>query len=260
MLRFNLFILAAWLLTSCGNSQNETTTPSNEATATESTTQEEVFIKNVDAATFKNLTETGNGIILDVRTPEEIASGHIPNASIINIYDKDFEAKINLMQKDKEIYVYCKSGGRSGQAAELLQKNGFNKVYNLDGGIMAWEKNNFPLTEPSDTEDHNIKTVSLADFKTMITTDQPVLVDFHTVWCAPCKKMAPVIDEIETAYTEKAVVKRIDIDKSKEVAEAYEISGVPVFIIFVNGQEKWKHNGMISKEELTAELDKYIAQ
>lgn len=259
MLRFNLFILATWLLTSCGNGQNETTTKDVEPT-TEVSSQEEQFIKDVDAATFKNLTETGNGIILDVRTPDEIAAGHIPNASIINIYDKEFETKINLMQKDKEIYVYCKSGGRSSQAAKLLQKNGFNKIYNLDGGIMAWEKNNFPLTAPTTTEDHNIKTISLADFKTMITTDQPVLVDFHTVWCAPCKKMAPVIDEIETDYAEKAVVKRIDVDKSKELAEAYDISGVPVFILFVNGEEKWKHNGMISKEELTAEIDKYITQ
>jgi thioredoxin 1 len=56
------------------------------------------------------------------------------------------------------------------------------------------------------------------------------------------------------------VVKRIDVDKSKELAEAYDISGVPVFILFVNGEEKWKHNGMISKEELTAEIDKYITQ
>ena len=93
----------------------------------------------------------------------------------------------------------------------------------------------------------------------MITTDKPVLVDFHTVWCAPCKKMAPVIDEIETEYANKAVVNRIDVDKSKEVAKAYDISGVPVFILFVSGEQKWKHNGMISKEELKKQLDQYTS-
>ncbi|MDF1676661.1 MAG: thioredoxin family protein [Vicingaceae bacterium] len=71
--------------------------------------------------------------------------------------------------------------------------------------------------------------------------------------------MAPVIDEIETEYANKAVVNRIDVDKSKEVAKAYDISGVPVFILFVNGEQKWKHNGMISKEELKKQLDQYTS-
>jgi thioredoxin len=255
MKQLSLIIISAVLFSSCGNSQTDTT--KQEAPIEQTTPQAEKFIKNVDAATFKELIEKEDGIVLDVRTPEEVANGHIPNASTINIYDEDFEAKINMMQKDKTIYVYCKSGGRSSQAAQLLQKNGFDKVYNLDGGTMAWENNNYPLTAPSNTTDEKIQTISLADFKTMITTDKPVLVDFHTVWCAPCKKMAPVIDEIETEYTDKAIVNRIDVDKSKEVAKAYDISGVPVFILFVNGEQKWKHNGMISKENLKKQLDQY---
>ena len=257
MKQLSLIIISAVLFSSCGNSQTDTS--KQETPIEKAVPQAEKFIKNVDAATFKDLIEKEDGIVLDVRTPEEVANGHIPNASTINIYDEDFEAKINMMQKDKTIYVYCKSGGRSSQAAQLLQKNGFDKVYNLDGGIMAWEKNNYPLTAPSNTTDEKIQTISLADFKTMITTDKPVLVDFHTVWCAPCKKMAPVIDEIETEYANKAVVNRIDVDKSKEVAKAYDISGVPVFILFVNGEQKWKHNGMISKEELKKQLDQYTS-
>lgn len=257
MKQLSLIIISAVLFNSCGNSQTDTI--KQETPIEQTAPQAEKFIKNVDAATFKELIEKEDGIILDVRTPEEVVNGHIPNASTINIYDEDFEAKINLMQKDKTIYVYCKSGGRSSQAAQLLQKNGFDKVYNLDGGTMAWEKNNYPLTAPSNTTDEKIQTISLADFKTMITTDKPVLVDFHTVWCAPCKKMAPVIDEIETEYANKAVVNRIDVDKSKEVAKAYDISGVPVFILFVNGEQKWKHNGMISKEELKKQLDQYTS-
>lgn len=255
MKQLSLIIISAVLFSSCGNSQTDTT--NQQPPIEQADSQAEKFIKNVDAATFKELIEKEDGIVLDVRTPEEVASGHIPNASTINIYDEDFEAKINMMQKDKTIYVYCKSGGRSSQAAQLLQKNGFDKVYNLDGGTMAWENSNYPLTAPSNATDEKIQTISLADFKTMIATDKPVLVDFHTVWCAPCKKMAPVIDEIETEYADKAVVNRIDVDKSKEVAKAYDISGVPVFILFVNGEQKWKHNGMISKEELKKQLDLY---
>jgi thioredoxin 1 len=216
------------------------------------------FIKNVDAKTFKGLAESGKGITLDVRTPEEVAGGYINNASTINFYDPDFEKKINLMAKDKEIYVYCRSGGRSAKAADLLQKNGFAKVYNLDGGIMSWQNNNFPLVKPTGAKDEKIQQLSMDEFKKMINTAKPVLVDFHTLWCSPCKQMAPVVDKLETQYKGKAVVMRVDVDKSLEVSKAYNISGVPVFILFKNSKEVWRHKGLISEEELKKELDKNV--
>ena len=67
--------------------------------------------------------------------------------------------------------------------------------------------------------------------------------------------MAPIIDGIEEKYKDKAVVMRIDVDKSKEVGKAYKIQGVPVFILFKNGKEKWKHNGMIPEEELKKQIE-----
>ncbi len=70
--------------------------------------------------------------------------------------------------------------------------------------------------------------------------------------------MAPVIDEIEKEYKNKAVVMRIDVDKSKEIAKTFKIKGVPVFILFKKGAEKWKHNGMIAKEELTSQINKEL--
>ncbi len=211
-------------------------------------------IENVDAKTFKAFVDAGKGIILDVRTPEEVSAGSINNASIINFYDPDFNAKINLIQKDKQIYVYCRSGGRSSQAAESLKNNGFKKVYNLVGGISEWERKGFPIVKPNIAKDEKIKQISLAEFKSFLKTDKPVLVDFHTVWCSPCRKMAPIIDGIEGKYKGKAVVMRIDVDKSKEVGEAYKIQGVPVFILFKNGKQIWKHNGIVSEEELIKQI------
>lgn len=216
------------------------------------------FIKTVNAQTFKELVDAGKGIILDVRTPQEVASGYISGASTINYYDEDFVAKINLIPKNKEIYVYCKSGGRSSEAAKLLLKNGFTRVYNLQGGIMGWQSSNFPIIKPNLTKDENIQEVSLDDFKKLLLSDKPVLIDFHTIWCAPCKKMAPIIDSIEIEYKDSAIVMRIDVDKSKDVANTYKIEGVPVFILFKNGMEVWKHNGMISKEELEGQIKKYL--
>lgn len=248
-----LSIVTISLFTACSNNETNTNTTTAETEQTTAST-EATFIKNVDAPTFKELIANGSGIILDVRTPEEVAAGHIENASTVNFYDEDFAQKIQLMDKSKEIYLYCKSGGRSAQAAEILKQNGFNKVYNLDGGIMAWEGNGYETIAEEQQADSKIQQISLDDFKKLIDTKQPVLVDFHTVWCAPCRKMAPIIDELETAYKDKATVVRVDVDKSKEVGKAYEISGVPVFMLFKNGEVIWKHNGLIAKEELEKQL------
>lgn len=255
----NLTFVAALVFYGCGSSQN-TAQPTAPTSAPVETVQvpTEKFVKNIDAATFKNLIEKGDGIILDVRTPQEVAEGQIPNASTINLYDPDFAQKINLMQKDKIIYVYCRSGTRSSQAAQMLSQNGFDRVYNLQGGIGAWQNMGYPVTAPTSKPDPNIKAMTLNDFNELIKTDKPVLIDFHTVWCAPCIKMAPVVDQIEDEFGTKAIVKRIDVDQSKEVGKANNISGVPVFIIFKNGKEVWKHNGIISKEDLTKEINKYL--
>lgn len=218
----------------------------------------ESIIQNVDAKKFKEMSDTANGIILDVRTPEEVAEGYIEGASAINFYDDDFAEKINLIQKDKPIFVYCKSGGRSSQAADLLKKSGFKEVYNLNGGIMSWENNGFPMVKPVGDKDEKIQQLSLADFSKMLQTDKPVLVDFHTKWCVPCKKMAPVVDKIAEQYKDKAIVLRIDVDKSKEVARHYQIQGIPVFILFRNGEEKWRHNGIIPEAELNKKIEENL--
>lgn len=133
-----LFAVLVLGLNSCNQASKDTSAETN-------LVDTESFIKNVDSPTFKNLTESGNGIVLDVRTMGEFTQGHIPDAVIADIYQRDFIDKINQLPKDKEIYVYCTVGARSLQAAQILQKNGFSKVYNLQGGIMDWSKNRYPI-------------------------------------------------------------------------------------------------------------------
>jgi rhodanese-related sulfurtransferase len=103
------------------------------------------FIKTVNTKTFKKFIEIGDGILIDVRTPEEFAAGHIAGAQIINVNDSTFKEKINLLPKEKEIFVYCRSGKRSLTAAEILQKNGFDRIYNLDKGILGWEGKGYDI-------------------------------------------------------------------------------------------------------------------
>jgi len=80
-----------------------------------------------------------NGIVLDVRTPEEFNQGHIPNAILIDINDPQyFLEKINNLDKTQNYYVYCRSGVRSANACQLMNQIGINMVKNLSGGILEW--------------------------------------------------------------------------------------------------------------------------
>jgi len=80
-----------------------------------------------------------NKVILDVRTPNEWAEGVIENAQLINIMDaQSFMQEIEQLDKSKNYYIYCRSGARSGQACQVMDSLGFNKTYNLIGGILEW--------------------------------------------------------------------------------------------------------------------------
>jgi rhodanese-related sulfurtransferase len=79
-----------------------------------------------------------DAVILDVRTKDEFKSGHIAGAENLNVMDSSFSKKLAVLDKNKSYYVYCRSGGRSGKACSLMTEQGFNKVYNLDRGIMSW--------------------------------------------------------------------------------------------------------------------------
>lgn len=78
-----------------------------------------------------------NIIVIDVRTKEEYDSGHIKNAINIDFYSDDFEKEISVLDKNKEYMIYCRSGGRSSEALEIMKEMGFKNVSELEGGIMS---------------------------------------------------------------------------------------------------------------------------
>tara|TARA_B100001059_G_scaffold82799_1_gene80845 strand:+ start:5835 stop:6548 length:714 start_codon:yes stop_codon:yes gene_type:complete len=205
---------------------------------------------NLSPKEFKSAFEKENAILLDVRTPQEINGGMIENASTIDFYDADFSKKIAKIQKDKTVYVYCKSGGRSSKAAKMLLESGQAKVVNLKGGIMAWNTNRMPLTKSTSKKDHSMQELSISDFDNMLSKNSLVLADFHTLWCVPCRKMSPIVDELKVEYESSAEILRIDMDKSELLADSYNIKAVPTFVLFKDSKEIWRHTGLISKEEL----------
>lgn len=89
--------------------------------------------KNVNLKNaIKTVNNSTNLILLDVRTAEEYSSGSIPNSINIDVLSSDFKSKIELLDKNKEYLVYCRSGNRSSIASSIMSTNGFIKIYNLN--------------------------------------------------------------------------------------------------------------------------------
>ena len=96
--------------------------------------------KNLNPTDFKEALESSdNAVIIDVRSAPEIAVGKISGALEIDFYGADFTQKILQLDRDKSYFMVCRSGGRSGQACSFMSQNGFKEVYNLAGGMIAWE-------------------------------------------------------------------------------------------------------------------------
>ena len=87
----------------------------------------------------EQLANDDNAVVLDVRTEAEVADGIIANAIHLDIYKgQEFINEIEDLDKSKSYYVYCRSGNRSGQACQIMEQLGFEKAFNLEGGMLEW--------------------------------------------------------------------------------------------------------------------------
>ncbi|MBL4755210.1 MAG: rhodanese-like domain-containing protein [Flavobacteriales bacterium] len=100
--------------------------------------QNEPKYEDVSKERFAALIKTGDGLLIDLRTPKEYDQGHIEGAVNIDFFDDHFEDEIAKLDKNKMVYIYCASGGRSGKTLALLKKSGFKTVYHLPIGYNGW--------------------------------------------------------------------------------------------------------------------------
>lgn len=98
----------------------------------------------------------------------------------------------------------------------------------------------------------------MAGFAEKINSDKPTLVDFHAVWCGPCKMMEPVLKSVHQKLGDKITFLKVDIDKNPAAANAYGIRGVPTLILFHKGQIKWRQSGVVSAHALEQVLTQQI--
>ena len=206
-------------------------------------------IKTIDSKAFaEKMAATPNPQILDVRTPEEFTSDHIDNAKNINWLGTTFVSDVEKLDKSRPVFVYCKSGGRSQKAAEKLNELGFKTIYQLDGGILKWDAAGY--SKPSD----KIIGLSTAEYNKLLNSDKKVLINFYAEWCAPCKKMAPYVLQMQKDLADKVVIIRLDADKNKTLISEMKISELPTLLLYENATVKWKHSGFISENDLKKQL------
>lgn len=205
-------------------------------------------VQTVDAKTFSaKLKSTENAQLLDVRTPEEFTAEHIDKAKNVNWNGNNFVAEAQKLDKSKPVFVYCKIGGRSGQAANKLAELGFTEVYNLDGGILKW--NAAGLSPPSE----KIIGICPQEFDEMVKSDKKIIVNFYAKWCEPCKRMEPYLVKMQNELKDAKLV-RLDADQNKTILEAMKFDGLPVILIYENGKETWRHTGFLAEDELKSHL------
>jgi thioredoxin 1 len=112
------------------------------------------------------------------------------------------------------------------------------------------------VSKDSDMSNELIKHVSDASFDAdVLQSGQPVLVDYWAEWCGPCKMIAPILDEVATAYNGKLTVAKMNVDQNREVPAKFGIRGIPTLMVFKSGQLAATKVGALSKAQLTAFID-----
>jgi len=90
-------------------------------------------------------------------------------------------------------------------------------------------------------------------------SDIPVLVDFYADWCAPCKTLSPIIQQVSSALHGRVKVIKVNVDKNQSAAMKYQIRGVPTMILFKQGKVLWRQSGIIQKNALKQVLEKHLS-
>lgn len=194
-----------------------------------------------------------NSQLLDVRTAGEFRSGHIAHALQADWTNQDqFHNRVQHLDKTKPLYVYCASGGRSKAAAQWFRSNGYNQVYELTGGFIKWKAADKPVEGMPNTT-----PMSWSDYRKTVGSKGLTLVDIGADWCAPCRKMAPVLEQLQQSMPDGFKLLKIDAGIETTVIKEAQAAEFPTFILYKNGGEVWRKQGIVALDELKSAIQKY---
>ena len=94
-------------------------------------------------------------------------------------------------------------------------------------------------------------------FNEIINSDKPVLVDFFAEWCGPCKMMVPILKDVKKDIGDAVTIIKVDVDKSPQAAQEYQVQGVPTLLLFKNGKLLWRQSGVVPKAGLIGIIKKF---
>lgn len=206
--------------------------------------------KAVAPAAFQALLEEGKSYqLLDVRTAQEFKTGFIKGALQADwLNSQEFTTRTQHLDPAKPIYIYCASGIRSADAAKALHKKGF-QVTEMAGGLNAWKKQGLPVEQQEAT-----KQMSKVEFENLIRSSDVVLVDAGASWCPPCRKMEPVLQQLQQELPTQFKLAQIDAGVHTELMKQLRVDALPHFFVYKKGQLVWQQQGVVSLEELKAKI------
>ena len=192
--------------------------------------------------------EKTTSVLIDVRTVEEYNGGHIEFAKNIDFNGSNFESEITKIDKEKTIFIYCLSGGRSSVAVSFLEKKGYKNIVELEGGMMAWRSEGLPETKLNSQKESS-------NFVDFIAKNDLVLVDFYADWCAPCKKMKPILNDFSINNTISVLPLNADIEQ--QLVSEFAVINLPTLVLMKSGKEVWRGEGFHSKDQLTEIVNRF---
>jgi thioredoxin 1 len=98
----------------------------------------------------------------------------------------------------------------------------------------------------------------MENFKIIINQEIPVLVDFYATWCVPCNTLAPILKDLKAELGENISIIKVDVDKNPDLANLYQVRGVPTMILFKKGENLWRQSGVLSKNDLVKVIDPFL--
>jgi thioredoxin 1 len=173
------------------------------------------------------------------------------NAINIDFNSESFATAISKLDKNKTTMIYCLSGGRSGSALSQMKSDGFKEVYNMQGGILKWKSEQRELVLGNTPSAYS--GMSIADMEKLAKTKEYVLFDFNAEWCAPCKKMMPILESITEQRKNKMTLVKVDADLNSKLLESKKIDGIPYLELYHQGKLVWQHKGFIDETTFLSE-------
>src|SRR5690606_17157090 len=161
------------------------------------------------------------------RTSKEFEEGHLKDAANYDVLiPVEFDQQIATLDKSTPVFVYCRSGKRSTVAAGKLRAAGFEKIYELRGGINEWRDSK--LTETTQTG----ARMTRKQFEDLLEGNKSVMVEFYTPSCEPCKKLERTLSFVSKNKRDAVKIIRINVETNPAIAQDLFVGDVPVIHLY----------------------------